>query len=144
MDTEILTDTEAAELGLPAHVPGTKDPVEWSGPRLESVTIECSKCGNKISRTLSMPDGVSVAHQIKFTCKTCNGELSSSNHRRLTRQQREQRQTRRVSGRRGRPRKSPLNGQTAPESNEVEVLRPLSAALAGFAPVLGAGLAPSH
>jgi hypothetical protein len=87
----ILTDDEAAELGLPAHVPGTKDPVEWSQAQTE---LECKVCHNKIPRTLNLPPDVSLG-QPKFVCREC----TSSNGRR-----------RQAIKRRGRPRKaSPLD-----------------------------------
>jgi hypothetical protein len=129
---DVLSDDEAREFGLPTHVPGAdcKDSVEWA--RLQSVTLQCETCGNKVTRTLSLPPDVAPGQQIAFTCAACAGRLAgkSGRHRLKTRPANPQK------AKRGRPPKQPQ------ESRQTET--PFESALAaGLAGTLEF-LAPAH
>jgi hypothetical protein len=101
LDADVLTDNEVRNLGLPSHCPivDLKDPLEWGRIPTE---LECSVCAVKVARTLEVPQGVSVAKKIPFTCAVCNSPIG----------RRKQTLAIKPAKRRGRPKKvCPENGQ---------------------------------
>jgi hypothetical protein len=132
---DVLTDNEVREFGLPTHVPGAdcKDSVEW-GTRSQAVSLECSNCGNRITRTLSVPEGVSVGEQIKFSCGACNAPFQFSRTSRSIHRTRPAIGAKAASPKRlGRPPKSrPENGEVEPQSESIgDTPTPLVVGLAG-------------